>query len=60
MSSTHGVEKQGFPVAHEVKVPGYRRTSADGEKRGKIGRIELQARPPCFTSTHWYLMTPIG
>jgi hypothetical protein len=37
------LEKQGFAVECEVQVPGYRRLRSEGEKRGKIGRIDLLA-----------------
>lgn len=37
------LEEQGFTVECEVQVPGYRRPPAEGEKRGKIGRIDLLA-----------------
>ena len=37
------LEEQGFAVEREVQVPGYRRAPAEGEKRGRIGRIDLLA-----------------
>ena len=37
------LEEQGFAVEREVRVPGYRRTPAEGRRRGKIGRIDLLA-----------------
>lgn len=37
------LEEQGFTVVCEVQVPGYRRPPAEGEKRGRIGRIDLLA-----------------
>lgn len=37
------LEEHGFTVEREVLVPGYRRPPAEGEKRGRIGRIDLLA-----------------